>query len=116
MSLGALPYRLAYRSMSAAPTRDLTAVLLISDPADFMQALARLDGLHAGIDFIDRPRPLGMLGGLHALYSDVTLGGIGKFLNQREGAGFDATLAWCEEIGAQPAAAYLKACALLFPG
>jgi Domain of unknown function (DUF4375) len=96
--------------------RSVTDLATIESDNQFLDQLSRLDTKHNGIDFHERPHPLGMLGGLCVLYLDVASEGIWKFLDQSEGAGFQETLAWCELLGARRTAEYLTAVAALFPG
>jgi hypothetical protein len=98
------------------PSKRLAAVLELDDTAEFFDKLSALDEKHSGMDFHHRPEPLGMLGGLYALHTDVVLDGIKKFLCQAEGAGFHQTVEWCKRIGARRAATYLEAVAALYPG
>jgi len=77
--------------MPAKSRHSLGAVLKLADPGAFLAALAELDDRHDGVDFIARPTPLGMIGGLNALYTAVLSGGIAQFLDQDEGRGFHKT-------------------------
>lgn len=94
----------------------LQTVLEIADPGEFLSALAGLDEKHNGMEFHARPDLLGMLGGLYALYVDVQLDGIWKFLAQSEGRGFHQTEAWVRRINAEKMTAYLAEVAALSPG
>lgn len=103
------------RGAAAPPPATVATVLAVADDAEFMERVARLDEYHHGVPFTQRPDPLGMLGGLGALYADVVQEGMWKFLAQREGEGFHETLAWCERIGAKRAVEQLRAVAALYP-
>jgi hypothetical protein len=93
----------------------IDAALAVRHPIDFMLAVAALDERYAGEPFPDRPDPLGMLGGLGVLHSHVEAYGIEKFLAEPEGAAFDQTLAWCERVGAEETADFLREVAALYP-
>jgi hypothetical protein len=93
----------------------IDAALVVRHPIDFMLAVAALDERYAGEPFADRPDPLGMLGGLGVFHSQVEAAGIEKFLAEPEGAAFDQTLAWCERVGAEEAADFLREVAALYP-
>ncbi len=93
----------------------IDAALANRDPFEFMQAAFGLDDRYAGEPYPDRPDPLGMLGGLWALYCAMMADGIGKFLADPEGAAFDQTLAWCDRVGAEEAGDFLREVAALYP-
>lgn len=106
------PYR---RLMEKQAKGSVRAALALRGRDAFMLALNTIDGRHWSVAFHKRPVPLGMLGGLSALYFDVTGDGIWKFLDQDEGTGFRETVEWCKRIGARQAVAYLHDVAALFP-
>ncbi len=94
----------------------IDAALALEDRDSFLSAVADLDESRGSRPFSERPDALGLLGGLWALHLLVSVDGIGRFLAGSEGAAFHETLAWCERVGADGAATYLRAVAALYPG
>ncbi|HKN69094.1 MAG TPA: DUF4375 domain-containing protein [Gemmatimonadaceae bacterium] len=95
--------------------RSLRDLAGLESDDQFLDELSRVDTKHNGIDFHERPHPLGMLGGLCVLHFDVASEGIWKFLDQSEGAGFHETVSWCKQLGAHRTVEYLTAVAALYP-
>ena len=93
----------------------IDAALAKRDRIDFMQAVSGLDERYAGEPYTDHPDPLGLLGGLWALHFRVEADGIGRFLAEPEGAAFEQTVVWCERVGAEEAADFLREVAAVFP-
>ncbi len=87
-------------------------ILAEEDRDLFIQAAGELD---ASGELGQGPEPLGMLGGLWVLYLQVSADGIWKFVGESTGEAFHETLAWCERVEAERAAAYLRAVAALYP-
>ncbi len=89
-------------------------ILAEEDRDLFIQSAGELDG-DGGAPLGQGPEPLDMLGGLWMLHLQVSADGIWKFVAESTGEAFHETLAWCERVEAERAAAYLRAVAALFP-
>jgi hypothetical protein len=81
-----------------------------------MEALVGLLSIRGLGPEATRPESIKMTLGLYALWQDVSVEGMWKYLEEGgTGKNIDATVTWCRLIGAEHTARYLQAINALFP-
>lgn len=97
-------------------TPTVAAALALDEPGDCLSALATLGPFPAMVPLAERPELVGATTILNALYLDVSVAGLWRFLVAGNADAFvPIARTWCRRIGAERAVAYLDAAVALLP-